>query len=503
MAFNVNFWTFSKKERSTAQPTGQGTVYSCTANEPLDLLAPVISLKLALNTASPPTVYNYARIANFNRYYWVTGWEIRDGLWWASLRVDVLASWKTEIGNNSIYVYRSSAAFSNDIADDKYPTTSNIHRYNITLNKIWTVDGTNAAGTSQGVGTYVLGIISNGWSGLPGVQYYGFTSSNLSKFMDYIFSDDYYNNILTEFGATEYPEAKVAINPLQYVVSARYFPIGYSGTGSGNYLLHGAGSTFVAIASQVITDNNVWCAAFYDIPNTQQHFRVTRQTWNIVPTAGWFHPQSTDRGYWLDRIPYTRIELFFPPFGIIDLDPASIMGASNLAIHLDIDIWTGTATLTIESTISNETRTINKISTQVGLDIPLTNITYNSRSEMATAAGAAQVFTSALSLNLSGVLQGERQIAGSYIDSWTPHLSSTGTQNGSVAPMSGTPMLMFTHQYVASEDNSGLGRPYCSIRQISAIPGFITGDSDEISIPCTSPELTEIKNAISAGFFYE
>ena len=44
MAFTVNFYTFSKRERSTAVPAGAGRAVSCTADEPLNLLAPEISL---------------------------------------------------------------------------------------------------------------------------------------------------------------------------------------------------------------------------------------------------------------------------------------------------------------------------------------------------------------------------------------------------------------------------------------------------------------------------
>ena len=503
MAFNVNFWTFSKKERSTAQPTGQGTVYSCTANEPLDLLAPVISLKIALNTANPPTVYNYARIANFGRYYWVTGWEIRDGLWRASLRVDVLASHKTAIGNNSCYVYRSSHEQNNYVTDSRYPMTSQLNKFNYALSKIWTVGGSNAAGTADGVGTYVLGILSAGWSGLPGVQYYGFTASNLSFFMDYIFSDDYFDSILTEFGALEYPEAKVAINPLQYVVSARYYPIGMSTTGSGSYLLHAGGSTFVPIGQQVITRDSVWAGAFFDVPGSQQHFRITTQTWTMTPASSWEHPQSAVRGAWLNRPPFTRTELFFPPYGLIDLDTAAVMSATTLTIELSIDVWTGTGTLTVKTTTSGETRIISRISTQVGLDIPLSNSYYNGVKEQNIWNASWKAIGSALTGNLAGVREGYVDAYKTVVDSEIPHFCTFGTQNGSVAPMSGTPSLMITHQLLTDDDNAGQGRPLCAVRQFSNIPGFIMADADELSINCTDPELSDIRQAVTSGFYYE
>lgn len=511
MAFAVRLYNFSKKRNSTAVPASGATYsqYNCTNKGVLDILNPVIVLKFTNDAEADTSNFihkNYAYIPSFGRYYYVTGWSNTGPLWEAQLEVDPLASYKAKIGNATLYVYRSSAAFDTSLADSLYPATSQLERYDTTLDKIWTIGGANAAGAAAGSGTYVLGILSNGWAGLPGVQYYGFTADNLSTFMDYIFSDDYFTHILTEFGAIEYPEAKVAINPLQYVTSARFYPIGYSTTGSGNYVLHGGGSTFVAIGSQTITDSQVWAAAFFDIPNTQQHFRVTRQTWTLVPVSGWFHSQSTARGDWLNKAPYSRVELFFPPYGIIELNPADIIGANSVAIHLDIDVWTGTGTLTVEVTRGNLTRVVSRVTTQVGLDIPLCNIFTGSSETGDIRKNQAILNTagSAFSLNLSGTFQGLRDIAGAYIDTYIPHLCSMGTQNGSVAPMGGTPKLMFTHQLMSADDNPGRGRPYCSLRQLSEIPGYIRADADELSIAgAMGPEVTAIREAVATGFYYE
>jgi hypothetical protein len=40
-------------------------------------------------------------------------------------------------------------------------------------------------------------------------------------------------------------------------------------------------------------------------------------------------------------------------------------------------------------------------------------------------------------------------------------------------------------------------------RQLSTIPGYIIGDPDEISIASTDQELTEIRDAVREGFYYE
>lgn len=50
-----------------------------------------------------PTIYNYAHIPEFKRYYFITDMiSIRKGLWRISMKVDVLESFKTSINEISV-----------------------------------------------------------------------------------------------------------------------------------------------------------------------------------------------------------------------------------------------------------------------------------------------------------------------------------------------------------------------------------------------------------------
>ena len=70
--------------------------------------------------------------------------------------------------------------------------------------------------------------------------------------------------------------------------------------------------------------------------------------------------------------------------------------------------------------------------------------------------------------------------------------------------MGGNPALQITHWYLADDDPAGRGRPYCKTRQLSTLPGFIQAESDELSIAgALEPEIADIKDAVSQGFFYE
>lgn len=111
---NVKFYTFSKRVNSTARPTG-GTDYTVILKEPSSVISP--RLDLIWTGTGSPTAFNYAYIGDFGRYYWVTNWEYQNRKWTASLSVDVLASWKTEIGNSAKYVLRSAADSDPNIID--------------------------------------------------------------------------------------------------------------------------------------------------------------------------------------------------------------------------------------------------------------------------------------------------------------------------------------------------------------------------------------------------
>ena len=77
----VKFFSFAKKENSTAQPTG-GTEYECQIKRESGILNPEIILNIGLTGA--PAGWNYAYIADFSRHYFIREW-INEGPIWRAL----------------------------------------------------------------------------------------------------------------------------------------------------------------------------------------------------------------------------------------------------------------------------------------------------------------------------------------------------------------------------------------------------------------------------------
>lgn len=495
MAFNVNFYTFSKRHRSTAVPSGSGLQVTCHANEPLDVLAPEIILDWQQEQGLP-TVYNYAHISDFRRWYRITGWRNEGGIWSAALQVDALASWRTEINTNSVYVYRSASSYDGDVVDQLYPTVARYRRLKISLPRMWSLDAATPS-IAQGLGYFILGIIGDGQT-----KYYAFTQAQLETFLTAIYSPTYYNAVLGEFGAIEYPEAKVAIDPLQYISSIRYWPCGLMVPGTA-WSLHTTGSvSSIPIGPVTVTATAAVFTAAGMYPD-QTSYNTTYYDLDISG-SDFLHPQADDRGDYMQLAPFTAYEIFYPPWGLIALSPQDLLEADYLRLRITADIRSGTAELTLSAihTVNNQEREIIMVrsSAQVGIDCPLSHYVQPGVAKLGTLASVVGAGISLMTGNIGGALGGANAAIGSAVQGQIPHLSVVGSQ-ASGSAMAGDPHLLVTHTYAANDDLAGRGRPLMAVRRLSTLSGYVMGDSDELAVACTEPELAEIRAALEGGMY--
>lgn len=499
MAFNVVLYTFAKRANSTSQPSAAGTTVACTAKLPLDVITPTIQLQLSGGAAANPSAYNYARIQDFGRYYWIKTWRNVGPLWEADLQADPLASWKTQIGSQSCYVYRAASNFDRSVPDNLYPTTTLIRQLNITLPRPWTVGGASASGAVSGSGIFIAGIIST-----SGTNYYAFTPAGWSLFVQRLQEDDYFERVLGVFGATEYPEAKVAVNPMQYISGVKWCPVGYGA--SGSWCIHtGSSVSTVNVGVSYVSLASLGSYACWLLE--EEHLSSIHDV--STSSAGFVHPQAAARGDWLNFAPYTSIEVFYPPFGLIELDPVIISKFDYLRFSLSLDSHTCTCKLDIYCHDNLTHRNIYRGIASFGIDIPVSTIIQPGTSPMSyvraalgVTQGVAQAATGNLIGAASSIIGGINGAIGSAVAGQVPHLSAIGGP-GSTASLDGTPTLYLTQWYLADDDPADRGRPLCSVENISGFSGYVMCDSDHVSIACTSRELTEIRAAMAAGFYYE
>jgi len=275
-----------------------------------------------------PTNYNYAYIGQFQRYYWVNDWQYVNGLWLAHMRVDPLASWKTDIGKTWAYILRSSSRYDGNITDTAYPPKTGI-RQRIAPNL--NIAGFGWSGYYEN-GSIVVGIINGATNTVGCVSYYVFTIGQFRTFCAKLFDDpsDYLNIDPREMSENM---QRAMINPFQYIASAYWFPFD------------------VAHKSTISTIKFGWWEFTHQCaPIADYAYSLNELSFQILK-----HPESSTRGEYLNESPYTNYSLFIPAFGEIDLPSAALNGYDKVVCDIVTDSITGVGNLRIKRQRGTET----------------------------------------------------------------------------------------------------------------------------------------------------
>lgn len=502
MAITVNFYTFSKKDNSTAQPSGSaGLSASCVMKQGTSITRPV----LVLNSAGSPAVYNYAYISDFSRYYFVSDWTVEaNGLWSCTLDVDVLASWKTYIGATETYVLRSASQKDGSIADDLYPTKLS---ESIQIAKLVT----SPFAQTFNNGCYVIGVMGTSTNGIGGVNYYHLSPAEFRSLVTYLMSDP--TNYLS--GGSDItvnsddpsliPDFLIRmnqryyqshLNPLQYIVSAMWFP-------------NIPGSSMIL----ELEDIKIGWWTLTGIQGTPlDPVADGTYTSGDIQFAKYTHPQASARGSYLNEAPYSRFHLYFGPFGNFDLDSTRMANvASILHCYYHIDFITGMGLLTVNGS-ADENSPIAEIRGQVGVNVNMSQI---SSSDFRTAAiSGAQLLdkgnmaaANAIRKAITGTPVSE-SIANQYANTIrgvsdfaaSPQImGSTGTMIDYLI----NPRLVQRFLSVVDENNDHRGSPLCQEKQISTLSGYVQCMDGEVAFPGTDGEITRVRSFLEGGFFYE
>lgn len=479
MAVTVTLFSFSKNPDSTARPTG-GRDFACTIISPSSVISPEIRLSLG---GSNPSGYNYAQIPDFNRYYWITDWTYDAGIWIATLTVDVLATYRDQIGASSQYVLRAASERNGYILDTFYPTTAK-----------WTTIVTQADSApffkDLPNGEYILGVIGKGGSQMGAVSYYGMSPPAFLAFSEYLFSDDIFDkvgkeqtiwgfdaqgNLVTETVNRDITVVKTQFNPAEYIVSCMWLP-------------------FVPTESPAVSSIRL---GWWDVPAGAVGVGGTWEKVLSIPVPA--HPQQPTRGYYLHANPYSRFTLICPPFGQIPLDGSYFVEAATLNLRFTVDTLSGMGSLSVETPTG---AVIHRQTAQIGVPISVgqmlntgLNAGINFAGSLAgtIAAGFTGDFAGAADTAITGIT--------TAVNTPLAQTSIIGS-NGSRAEYGFIPKLVSQFAFVADEDVQRYGCPVCGIRQINTLKGFVMCGMPEIELEATSAEIEKVKEAMRGGFFY-
>ena len=485
MALTVNFWTFNKKENSTAIPSGNPTrTFSCTIKSDSGILSPVLEIGLGMDVN--PAAWNYAQITSYYRYYRVTDWQWSDGLWLCSLEVDPLASWRSHIGNSSHYVLRSSYDHNINALDEFYPALSSRPNY-------YTDTADFGFSQSFSAGYYVIAIAAKGTGAGP-VTYYVLTASEIADLVDYMLASptDGADTWLDTFANMADILYRSIYSPFDYIKSCKWFPIGSQAQYNqilrfGNYEAVNLQGQAMAIGALLGRNAAAW-------PSYTQSLDLP---------SNWLTLEAKYR-----TPPYAHLYILFNPFGVIELNPMDFADATQIVLQLYPDYMSGDALLKIYKHVGSTDYFITQRTSKISVDISLTAATMDFSGVVGGILGAAGGIVGAATAETGvGAAIGAISTAGgiaSITAAAAPTMSaSIGGNVGGARSMDGIATLIYASTYFANEDNNDFGKPLLDTRTLNTIPGYIKCGDGHILIPGYADEIRRINEYLTEGFYYE
>lgn len=443
---NIVFYKFTKKENSTARPQSGGFSISGILNENTSIISPSISIKFGVDI----TEYNYAYIPDFKRFYKIVSWGYALGLWRCDLYVDVLASFKPEIGAMNNYVLRSASAHNGNIIDGLYPTTPQTSIVQSSADSIFTENN------------FIIQYV--GKNGLKAVMITREAMVTLCQ------------SLWNTWGSIEgMTEAYAAIaDPFQYVngIQKTYAPSKFWGWTAATDIVLGTVDTG---------------AHGVEITNSKGYAEIAL----TVPK----HPQATDRPY-LKATPYSVYSAKLPGIGWIAIPSEPLYNATSVTVkyygepasgNLRADICIGDVIIATGT---------GKVNTSWGL------------AGATSSPGVGGLIGNAIGAAAGGVLGAITNFigAGSGVLDAAGSVTATVQQSGGMSDCVGMDepiILQLKYQNVVQDNVEDHGRPLMSFRTISSLSGFVQCEGAHFEGICTQTEQTMIDNALNGGFFYE
>lgn len=484
MAYTIKIGQFAKNIESTAQPNTTGWAeHSVTLKNGADISNPRIELQVSWEDIKD---VNYAVM--MNRYYWVIGKNmLRENLCQLSLRVDVLATYKTEIGASSLYILRSSAASDGTIRDNLYPSRG-IAEYS---RQAWPATPTTHTFAS---GVYVLNITGTYTSGSSNLIQ--LTPPNFRKLLRMLYADidgfqasDIIQKLCNFFGG----------NPAKLVNSAMWFPSKFTSVEamSDTYIGSWRPGAAINIASDPIP-----CEIIKDPIQFVDYCTFTIDK----------HPKAATRGEYLNLSPFSNYKLFIPTAGAVNLDTTQLMGITSIEVDRYVDALTGrmvSYVSTPSSGVGVDPHYLAVLTGQYGIYLPLSGgnntggqIIGGTLSTIGAAAAAAMTGGTA-AMGSSAIIGALNAAIGTVDAAMAGASVSSGGAAGSLVELNKEIILDTTFYDVVDEDNTRNGRPLCQVTTPANLGGFMIADKGDVVMAGPLPEHEEVKRYLETGFFYE
>lgn len=465
---NATFYSgFSKRRNSTKQPSG-GTTKSVALKEGTSLMHPEFIL------ASVTWTWNYAS-AWGNYYYVVDIISESNGTFRVKCEIDVLATFKTQIGAYSTTIARSDMVYDDEVLDTVYPALDTPEFKSAT-----------ALGPGFLVGNRSNGTVMISTVGQGGQGFYVMSKASFDSFCNSLFPGMPQASTLDIWLNKSITEALVGglQSIVQNIVALKWIPVSFTAVQAQLGLTH---------AAQIPLGN--WNIAPY---NT---YEVTGQTYVTGQQIMTF-PGRTDggsRGKWLYMAPFANYTLYVPGFGAIALDGAHLLASGRRVFCEEkIDCLTGNTTLSVYyNPSSGADNVVGRYTACFGFDM-------QAGGGGANVGGIAGSIAGTVAAAVTKSKEGLVSSIASAVHSMVPVASQVGGGFSGPSPDLTENWRADVCYFDPIEENRAeIGRPLGGVRNIGQFSGFVQCADAHCPIPGHEEEMIKVNEFLNTGFFYE
>ena len=471
----LRFYSFTKRKKSTMQPTGSYAEFDIVLKDRTSLNNP----SFLIDTGGTLPTANYCYLVDTNTYYWIDDIASRsNNIWEIICHVDPFATAKSYIMNTTAYIVYSSTNYDRWIKDDRVPILVKDCEY-ITNSANFLVNETQLFQADDDE-TIIFTCMSKwGYDAKGGLIHWVMSESQLGEIMGSMFdSGSFWDDWVKQFG-----------DMMGAIVSVIRLPINPA-------CLPKTGTSTLYIADYQpadADDNPYWLSqlesthisatATVNRPLTYTDFRVSE--------------------------PYCTYRLSLPFIGVVDISiPEFLNTDGDITVRLDIDLITGNIIYTLMN--NGLARPIATYSGQCGSQIPVVSSQIANTSNIVTgvASSGLGLLASAFTANPAPALLGSiTGLASAFYNSNQRTNSVIGSYSGGRGEFANRQLRIIATKYKTAIEPSNLtdveGRPVCKVDSLASYSGYIRTQGFQLAAPLDSGIIDAVNSGMDSGVYLE
>ena len=478
MAFTVTLYQFQKRKNSTLQPTAlQGVELSCELKQPTSYKNPVFTFFVEAGFE-----WNYLKWDSW--YYFITDVvSVRNNIFEVHCKLDVLATYKTEIGATSAFVLYDTAA-NTEVTDSRLSMKTSTS-YSISRAIL---DYSLSA-------CLILGIVGDDSSGM-----YAMSSYSANQLVNASSLDDFWQDIKTELPTPTAQDGGFSFNGLDdaindvFAFAIRAFQQ-LVATGRARDCIRSAVWLPVSDSDFEGTPETIWLGQLETNVTAKKVMLPALKT--VTVSIPW---QATD---WRRKAPYHNVYLALPAVGVVPLATNDLIDCTSLVVNCFLS--TSGAVKYIVNRGGDE-KALGTFYGQVGGSymIGSSNITPMTAASSLAGGLSAAAAGAALGGLAGAAAAGAAGIAG-LVSANTPMPASTGAGSGFTSGGWTVECITVFHDTNVQPSSvaAAIGTPTMAVKTIGTLSGFIQTREASVNASCYEDVRTEINGLMDGGFFYE